>query len=82
MTIWIRGWNNKWVRSLDNHSWILHFHIWFAYQRWWQLLLTPKHVILGAWYGYSSKEIYWFISRHIRENLQGINIYKKRISIK
>ena len=70
MTIWVRNRKGKWVRSLDNFSWILRLHIWLANQRWWQLLITPKHVLLGVWFGYTTRDIWRFVSRHIKENLR------------
>ena len=73
MTIYIRNRKGKWAKSFDNYTWLLNLHVWLAKQRWWQLLITPRHIILGAWYGYTSKQIYWFVSRHIKENLQKKN---------
>lgn len=69
MTIYIRNRKNEFIRSSDNNHYTLIFHLWLARQRWWQLLITPKHVILGIYYGYSVEEIAKFVRRHVKEQL-------------
>lgn len=70
MTIYIRNRNNKWIKSIDNYKSIFNVHICFSYQRWWQLLITPKHIVLGFYYGYEWKNIKTFVLKHINQNLK------------
>ena len=71
MTIYIRNRNNKWIKSIDNYKPIFNVHIWVAHQRWWQLLIASKHIVLGFYYGYEWKNIKTFVLKHINQNLNG-----------
>lgn len=67
MTIYIRDKNGQWKKSWDNNRFIFTFNLYVARNRWIQLfLITPKHLILGLYYGYSLKAILSFIREHIR----------------
>ena len=67
--IWVKNWNGKFVKSLDNYRLVFSIDMWISKQRWWQLLVTPKHILLGAWYGYTSVEILDFVKKHVTDNL-------------
>jgi hypothetical protein len=69
MAIYVRNWNSKWVRSVGNYPFVLRFHLILAQCREWQLLITPKHVILGAYYGYTSSAILKFVRQHLKDIL-------------
>jgi len=66
MTIYVRDWQNKWVYSNDNYPCIMRFHIMLAKSRIWQLLSTPKHILLGAVYGYTSRDIWAFVTGNVK----------------
>ena len=72
MTIYVRNWRNKWVRSNDNCPLIMLIHLIHAKSRVWQILITPKHILLGALYGYTSQDIHVFVKRHLRAIFMGI----------
>jgi len=60
MTIYSEGkliWTNKQQKRK-----YFKFNCWLAYQKWYQILLIPYHIIAGYYYGYSTKEIYEFIT--------------------
>jgi len=58
MTIWSEEkviWTNK-----QQKGWYFKFRCWLAFQRCYQIALIPYHIIVGYYYGYSTKEIYQF----------------------
>jgi hypothetical protein len=67
MTIYIHNWKGEWVRSSDNYPFILRFHLMLARCRIWQLIIIPKHILLGAYYGYIPQAIYIFERRHLND---------------
>ena len=81
MTIYVRNRNNKWIKSIDNYKLIFDIPMWFAYQQWWQLLITPKHIILGFYYGYKWKDIKKFVVKHIKDNIDNNKRLKPNRSI-
>ena len=48
-------WSNK-----QQKGWYFKFRCWLAYQKGYQILLIPYHIIAGYYYGYPTKEIYRF----------------------
>ena len=48
-----------WTKK-QQKGWYFKFNCWLAFQRWWQIILIPYHIIAGYYYGYSTKEIYKF----------------------
>jgi len=64
MTIYSEGkiiWTNKQQKGS-----YFKFRCWLSYQRWFHILLIPYHIVLGYYYGYSTKEIYDFCKRIIK----------------
>lgn len=75
MTIHARNGRNRWILSLDNWSADGHTHLILAKSRVWQHRITPKHIILGSIYGYTSYEILNFIRIRIRYWLRRSQIF-------
>jgi len=48
-------WTNKHQRGL-----YFKFRCWLSFQWWFHIILIPYHIVLGYYYGYSTKEIYKF----------------------
>ena len=44
------------------------FRCWLAYQRAWKILLIPYHIIVGYYYGYTTKSIYRFCRLSLLNN--------------
>ena len=66
MTIKSNGkiiWTNKQQNSL-----YFKFSCWLSFQYWYQLLLIPYHIVVGYYYGYSTKEIIRFCKKIIHKN--------------
>lgn len=55
-------------KLIKNGGLIFRFWCWMAFQRWYQLYQTPWHILKGYCYGYNSKEIYYFVKKHIKDN--------------
>lgn len=53
-------WTNK-----QQEGWYFKFRCWLAFKRWFQVMLIPYHIVLGYYYGYSTKEIYKFCIKSI-----------------
>jgi len=65
MTIYEPGkviWTNK-----QQNGWYFKLICWLAYQYWYQVLLIPYHIVLGYYYNYSTKEIYYFCKDIIKK---------------
>ena len=45
-----------------------------AYQRWYQILLIPMHIVKGCYYDYSTKQIFYFCKGIVLDRL-----YEKRL---
>ena len=69
MVIYVRNWRNIWIVSYDNYPFIMYIHLILAKSRVWQLLITPKHLLLGAVCGYTSHAIWTFVKGHLIEEL-------------
>ena len=52
---------------IKNGSKIFYFWCWLAKQKWYQIYLIPMHIIKGYYYGYSTKQIYYFIKGIIKK---------------
>ena len=59
---------------IKNGSKIFYFWCWLAKKRGYQLYLIPMHIVKGYYYGYSTKQIYYFIKGIIEKKL-----YKERL---
>lgn len=61
---------------IKNGSKLFNLWCWLAYQRWYQMMLIPMHVVKGYYYGYSTKQIYYFCKGILKNKL-----YKERLKI-
>lgn len=52
---------------IKNGGKVFNLWCWLAYQRWYQLSLIPMHIVKGYYYGYTSKQIYFFVKRIINK---------------
>ena len=53
-----------WTKK-QQENWYFKLRCWLAFQYWWKILLIPYHIVAGYYYGYSTKEIYYFCKRII-----------------
>ena len=67
MTIYSKNRKGEWVWMIDNIKFIGKIRIWLSFQRWFQLMYTPLHIILGFYYGYKWSEIKPFVEKHISQ---------------
>ena len=56
-------------KILKNGSRLFKLWCWLAYQKWYQILLIPMHIIKGCYYGYSTKQIYYFCKGIVLDKL-------------
>lgn len=59
---------------IKNGGKLFRFWCWLAYQKWYQAYLIPMHIVKGYYYGYTTKQIYYFIKGVIVDKL-----YKERL---
>ena len=68
MTIYTQNKKGEWIWMIDNIKFIGRIRIWLAFNRSWQLITTPRHIILGFYYKYDwNSEIKPFVQEHIKQ---------------